>query len=116
MEGSAAFIPPMGIAEHTIRAVPGLGDGGFGRVWEVTRRAGREKIVLPAPHEVGGRLSDIGRARVREVRRIVPRDVAIIVGKIGDDGLRMHALEEVIALAVGGNREVEVARAHAERL
>ena len=116
MEGSAALIPPMGIAEHTIRAVPGLGDGGFGRVGEIPRRAGREKIVLPAPHEVGGRLSDIGRARVREVRRIVPRDIAVVVGEVCDDGLRVHALEEVIALAVGGNCEVEVARAHAERL
>ena len=114
MEGSAALIPPMGIAEHTIRAVPGLGHGGFGRVGEIPRRAGREKIVLPAPHEVGGRLSDIGRARVREVRRIVPRDIAVVVGEVCDDGLRVHALEEVIALAVGGNCEVEVARAHAQ--
>ena len=72
--------------------------------------------MQPVAGEVRGRLTDERRPGAREVRRVVARDVGVVVGEVGADQFAVHPLEVVVRLAVAWvDDEVEVAGAHPER-
>ena len=112
MERGVALVGGMRIAKHRVRTVPGVAYRQLGGVGQVAGRTGRYQIMLTLAQKVRGRLTHVGRIGAREVRGVVARDVGVILGQIGADGLGVHALKVIVCLAVGGNDQIKVARAH----
>ena len=114
MEGGVAGVGGVGVPQHGVGAVPGVGYGHLRGVGQIACGAAGDQVVLALAAEVGRGLPHIGRAGVGEVGAVVAGDVGVVVGEVGADGLRMDPLKIVVGLAVRGHRQVEVPGAHAQ--
>ena len=114
MEGGVAVVGGVGVTQHRKRPVPGVGNSQFRGIGQITGGARGDQVVLPFPQKMGGGLSHIGRIGAGEMSGVVARDVGIILGQVGANGLGVDPLEVVVGLSVGSHHQIEVSRAHVQ--
>ena len=100
MVRGAAFIPGMGIAQHPIRPVPGIGCSDLGGIGKIARGTGGYQIMFAFSDKMRSGLPDKGRLGMREMGGILPGHAGEILCQIGNDSLGMHPFKEIIAFSI----------------
>lgn len=86
----------MGITQHGIGAVPGIGYGNLAGVGIVAGGAAGEQIVFVPADKMGSTLPGEGRTVADEMGGVIARYIGVIVGEVSNDGLAVYPLKKVI--------------------